>query len=186
MEEQLPLPTFQPDTVNDTFQMTLYRSSINTADSPIITLLGDTSFTPRFLPKTFTGNNGQITKYVIKVKNNISQSHDTTDFKFNEAGRYQYQIGLDVNCVNDADPNVISRMIIVQLMDENNNVYNGGEFELFKDFFPTSKEITLAGVVEHSAGDISKIGFIGFISNILNTKNLQFHVINLNIRITRV
>lgn len=180
LSENSPLPVFTD--LSDEYHMSLYKESINYNNSKLIEFKGDEN-TLNFLPAVIPqGIN--ITAYEINPKNNIIEPYQTVNFKFNKQGKYKYDIAFKMNCVED--PTVISRIVILQLMNENNVVYNSGKMESFADLYTTSREIKLTGVVEHDEGDISKIGIIGFISNPYPSgKLLDFNIIDIDISIKK-
>lgn len=148
-KENLPIQKFDKNTINDTAILTLYREHIDIDNSKIITATGNDNtyvFLPKIIPQ---GVN--LTKYVFKSKNNYIENVDTTDFKINKQATCYYDISVNAGC------SIENGLIVLQLVDENDNIYNNGDMEIFYDIFTTSKIYKLTGIVNHNINDICKL-----------------------------
>ena len=77
-----------------------------------------------------------------------------------------------------------SGIFIIQLVDRNNNVYNGGRMEVFYDIFNVSKIYKLTGSIYHNINDIVKVRFIVYDGSNLNT-NVTLNIAHINIIIKK-
>lgn len=158
-DEKLPDPLSLLNSISDSVSLGFYRENTNSANSLNIVQITDAiitlpvlsnlyKFLPKIIPQGIAPNN--LSEYQITTNKNIIENIDTTDFKINEPGVYNYS--LTINAFSDT-----AGIIFMNLVNVNDVIYNGGKFETFADLFTTSRQFTLTGKIEHAKGDIAKI-----------------------------
>lgn len=154
--EILPLPIENNNNILDSAHMSLYRESTNTAQSKLITVVVNANTpTYEYLPVDIPQGT-HLTEYIINNNYNYINI-DKAIFNINKCGNYKYDIDIK------ATANTFG-VFIMQLVDNNDNVYDNGKFETFGDIYTTGRNYKLTGVIYHKKGDLSKLRISGFIS----------------------
>jgi hypothetical protein len=171
INENLPNPISQKKDISDVFYFSLFRESVDPVESKLISLpvSGSTyAFLPPIIPQGIYS-----TEYIIKPSNNIIQSINTTDYLITDKIMCKYDISINAN-------SDINGVIILQLVDGSDNVYDDGKLEMFGDIYTTSKTYKLTGVIYHDKNDIVKLRVGGYkVGDTNATINISISQINI-------
>jgi hypothetical protein len=144
----LPIPVSTDALSKDIAYFKLYKAG---GLSNNIVLTSDVTINPilyAFLPETLI-QGVNLSEYIFKSKlNNISQS-DTVNFKINKSGNFKY----DINIYAFSNVNGI---ISMDLINEFNVGYSS-KLLTVDNISPSTRVISLMGVLDHAANDIVKI-----------------------------
>ena len=177
--ENLPLPFVLKESFGDSLNFKFYRSG--SAASNVVLSLNNFSVPPTFdfLPSTITPST-PASIYINTPLNNIIENVDTTSFKFNKAGLYEYDIVVEGfgNTTGILGLDLVSSA----------NVQYKAELLSIKNVSTVSSVFTLKGVVHHNLNDVSKLRFGGFSTPlpgdvIATPPVLTFNISSVNINI---